>query len=1582
MLGAVQGGTDENSGSSKKTQVMGAVAVTVGENSSQALIDTGAVINAGWTTEVNSSLKTDVYTFGDGRASAPGDDTDANTALGAGVAVAVVDGEGRADLKGTVLSKHKINVASASAGTVKTEAKAGYSKGDIGIGGAVAVQVGSMDSKALMHGTADIKTNSRLVLDADSDVTFSVNADSSGKTAQSTGVGAGVAVAVDGADTYAAIQDGMKMGTLTSKKGITGISITASNRLTDIVKALNGAAGGTSVIPVAAVNVSGTGTEAYLGKISGDTLKMNGSVMVSAKTNANHQMKADATAAGQGAAVGAGVSVSVVSDEANARLNQSLKAKDVTVAADTISSLNSWASATASGGKQEGKIADRQADGLVETAEKLASKNKSDSVSKEKTDKAKSDNRQQAQTSEGTVGVAGAVAVNVQDSVSCAEIMQGVNVKASGTLSVTSQNGTKSGIKADASAVNSDIGVGVGVAVNIIGLQNIAQISDGAIEAAILKVTAATRTNGTNIEDGNKETDQETLYSLIQKNAEGFISDLMKDMGLGQYVSADQLAKFQADMVGYVQKLKDDLSNLTMDDVKTKIGTALRTAAKNALVSVSNEALSAMSDRFDLTLEASKPKATGHAIDTQAISGAGAWNVGVAGSAAITVLNAETGAAIADGGAVKAAGDMTVDARELRSVNNVASAAVDKNGNAAANKNAGSEETKDAGGSSDAESVAENTKGTVKLTVGVGGTAEIKKKEETDNRPRVYITLKDGYKMPEGNKVSYSYDDGSQFEKTGELDAHKDGENRWYVDTNLPGLRDGILTSTLTLEVKPVAIDYTVPFPDVISTDGGEKVTVKAGDSESTGESLSAHVGDKVEIKVEKKEGRKVSKMLYGFTDTDGVYKEIQLAPGSETDTEITYTFDMPAAHITDFKAVFDSDSGESAKDGTGKSIGVGAAFSMVYGESKTAAEIGTRVSVEAGTLTVTAQSDHGEDIEGAAGTDPLLNETDPEQAKKTAVDASVALNILDNGIQAKVAGGMTVNVTAGDLNVTAREESLTETTASAFSVGGKTAVGATAAVNIANTAVKAEMSADAAVAGGANVSARSDSQDVTKAIATALGADIARSLKKLNETTDNMEEKANSLLDGSIVDQLNDSDAEENKTADKINQRLNEKKAGQEDKKEDEKTDANRKNSLSSNVLRTQDVKAQGENAGGEGAQEAEDQIKDKTGQDVSASKGAGEKKWQVAAAVGVTVSDHAAETTVGRIVAGKAISVTAENTGNFNTLGTAAAMSRTEHANSIATGVAVSVNRNRANTRVNGDLVSNGQENITVTSHFTQNLDGDFAGKLAAQALSSSVASKDSSVSIAGAVSVLVSHAESTVDVAGNHTLSGGDITLEATDKSKLAIRAGGVSLSGGSSFGMGLSSATVVSGNKVTASLGDGALITGKSFKLNAEKLAVTGDDYKNLINQKYLVTDSSALTEEQRKEANTGLIDMHKDSEKEGEAYKVEIGLSSDKLLDAMDGLNFLSSQNTYVEAIAGSVMTGKGKTNLAGSFAVTVTDNEISAVLGKGANITLTGDMRVTAKNGTEEKPAATRIIAGSLSAGPAKTRWARRWPCW
>ena len=223
-----------------------------------------------------------------------------------------------------------------------------------------------------------------------------------------------------------------------------------------------------------------------------------------------------------------------------------------------------------------------------------------------------------------------------------------------------------------------------------------------------------------------------------------------------------------------------------------------------------------------------------------------------------------------------------------------------------------------------------------------------------------------------------------------------------------------------------------------------------------------------------------------------------------------------------------------------------------------------------------------------------------------------------------------------------------------------------------------------------------------------------------------------------------------------------------------------------------------------------------------------------------------------------------------------------------------------------VKGDITAG--EDLTVASTLTQNMTGDYPGRLAVQALSGSVSGKGAEYSIAGAVSALVSHAVSSAKIDGAKKMKGKAVSVTATDKSKLAVRAGGVNVSRGANVGMGISVATIWSGDTVEAKLGDGAKVESGSFELAARKLAVTMDDYVFPLCWADLITDSSALNDDERQNVNAGLIDIHK---KPGEvSYDVDVNMSTYALMKNPDMLNFLSATNYYTEAVGGSLVLGE------------------------------------------------------------------------
>ena len=90
-----------------------------------------------------------------------------------GVAVAVVQHENSAIIKNAAITAKNLTLTAKSGTeedkiTSSASAKAGYSAGSIGLGGAVAVHVASAKTKALIYNTANITMSGALTLAASS----------------------------------------------------------------------------------------------------------------------------------------------------------------------------------------------------------------------------------------------------------------------------------------------------------------------------------------------------------------------------------------------------------------------------------------------------------------------------------------------------------------------------------------------------------------------------------------------------------------------------------------------------------------------------------------------------------------------------------------------------------------------------------------------------------------------------------------------------------------------------------------------------------------------------------------------------------------------------------------------------------------------------------------------------------------------------------------------------------------------------------------------------------------------------------------------------------------------------------------------------------------------------------------------------------------------------------------------------------------------------------------------------------------------------------------------------------------------
>ena len=270
------------------------------------------------------------------------------------------------------------------------------------------------------------------------------------------------------------------------------------------------------------------------------------------------------------------------------------------------------------------------------------------------------------------------------------------------------------------------------------------------------------------------------------------------------------------------------------------------------------------------------------------------------------------------------------------------------------------------------------------------------------------------------------------------------------------------------------------------------------------------------------------------------------------------------------------------------------------------------------------------------------------------------------------------------------------------------------------------------------------------------------------------------------------------------------------------------------------------------------------------------------------------------------------ADNDGNFRTLGSGATMTLGQAKFSLAMGVAVSVNNNKAIVAAGETtpVTVEGKDKVIIASELSQNMDGKYKGYLGAQALAGSVTGT-ADAAIAGAVSVLVSRAETRSTVGNSSEIRGGDVEITAKDKSKLAVRAGGYSVATrGAKVGVGASYAFIYGYNQILAQIMDNVKITAASLKVQALKEKVSDSDYELPMGLESLITRSEGNAK--IPDSQKGIIHLTRNGNKSESSYSVEINLSTDTILEGIDLLNCLSSVNYYAEAISGAVSGGKGK----------------------------------------------------------------------
>ena len=420
---------------------------------------------------------------------------------GVGVAVNVVNNTNRAYINNATIKANNINLVARNgaynssdeaaallraASLSSVSALAGYSSGDFGMAGAIAVNVTDNDTIALVENAKLVIRSSlgniRVESESLSNTTTTASATTVKGVTATVGVGSGISVGVLSETVTSEINTGTVIQTEGTGSRIGDVTVTAQSNGLTTVTAVAGTKGGKAISPAVVVNVVSTDTNAKIPAATAPAGALNvaGSITVTAISKRRKMSSANATAAGAQVAAGGAVVVDVASLNQNAVLERNVAgAGNITVHALGINTSETSAGAGSRGAaekteKKDGAgdegasaVQSPSADEMAERGLASAKAVAGDLVSDERIP---TKTPQKAETSEGAVSVAGAVALSIWNDATHAILTGTTNC--SGLLQVLAETSEILTVSADASATVSQTGVGVTVAILVANVTN------------------------------------------------------------------------------------------------------------------------------------------------------------------------------------------------------------------------------------------------------------------------------------------------------------------------------------------------------------------------------------------------------------------------------------------------------------------------------------------------------------------------------------------------------------------------------------------------------------------------------------------------------------------------------------------------------------------------------------------------------------------------------------------------------------------------------------------------------------------------------------------------------------------------------------------------------------------------------------------------------------------------------------------------------------------------------------------------------------------------------------------------------
>ncbi len=452
------------------------------------------------------------------------------TSAGVGAGVNVVNSSNLAYIENAYIEANGLTVSAKTGGyeesitktengqttTVKTtynnksdvSSVAGFNSGNFGFGGAVSVNVVNDVTKAYISGAAiSIGNNGNITIKAESESdagTSAGSATSDDESAKSVGVGTAIAVSVVSHTTSAELGETALVKGNNSSGTIGSLTIDASSKGAIEASAIAGAAGGKAVVPVVAVNIVNTTTKARAARnanAANNIIALVGDLTVHAKSEKKRKTTANGKAAGSSAGFGGAITVAAGHMRQYAYMERKISsARNIQVTAESGNSSETVSIASANGapaneddssGSDDSDPASKKTpDALVNNA--LAAGKKTGGGTGSITGTS-SKTPQSAETADGKVMAAAAIAVDVWNDTTEAKVT--ADTTSTGKLTVEAKAANSVKVVSNASAALSKNGVGVSVAILAGNLLNRAIIT-GKHTSGSFEIRAGMRNDG------------------------------------------------------------------------------------------------------------------------------------------------------------------------------------------------------------------------------------------------------------------------------------------------------------------------------------------------------------------------------------------------------------------------------------------------------------------------------------------------------------------------------------------------------------------------------------------------------------------------------------------------------------------------------------------------------------------------------------------------------------------------------------------------------------------------------------------------------------------------------------------------------------------------------------------------------------------------------------------------------------------------------------------------------------------------------------------------------------------------------